>query len=129
GEDLPNLIGQGWYFTAGWVVTGEQTAGGVKPRKDFLRGKGIGAIQIVGRYEQLRFGSAEHPGTPSRSSRGANLASASERIATFGVNWYLNRFTRVQLNIYREVIEDLQKAPIVGIDTYWSRYLRIQFVL
>ncbi len=85
GQDLPDLIAQGWYFTTGWVVTGEKTAGGVKPRKDFGTGRGFGAVQLVARYEQMRFGSAEHPGTPSRSSRGANLTSASERIATFGV--------------------------------------------
>src|SRR6185503_18310498 len=36
GEDLPDLIGRGWYFTTGWVVTGEPTAGGVRPKKDFV---------------------------------------------------------------------------------------------
>jgi phosphate-selective porin OprO and OprP len=129
GEDLPPLIAQGWYFTTGWVATGEKTAGGITPRKNFLTGRGIGAVQIVARYEQMRFGSAEHPGNPSRSSRGANLTAASERIATFGVNWHLNRFTRIQFNAIREVIEDMQKVPISGIDTYWSKVLRIQFVL
>ena len=129
GDDLPDLIGRGWYFTTGWVVTGEKTAGGVNPRKDFLTGHGIGAIQIAARYEQLRFGSSEHLGLPSRSSRAVNLVSESERVATFGVNWFLNRFTRVQFNAYREVIEDIEKTPIRGIDTYWSRYVRIQFVL
>lgn len=129
GEDLPDLIGQGWYFTTGMVITGESTAGGVRPRKDFVSGKGIGAIQVAARYEQLRFGSAEHPGSPSRSPRAANLSTASERIATFGINWYWNRFTRVQFNFVREVIEDMQKVPINGIDTYWSRFVRIQFAL
>jgi len=99
------------------------------PRREFIRGHGFGAIQIVARYEQMRFGSAEHPGLPSRSTRAANIYSESERIATFGVNWYLNRFVRVQYNAIREVIEDLQKAPILGQSTYWSRYVRIQFVM
>ena len=129
GEDLPHLIGRGWYFTTGWVVTGEPTAGGVKPKKDFVLGRGIGAIQILARYEQLRFGSSEHPGNPSRSSRAANVTSASERMATFGVNWYWNRFTRIQFNAMREVIEDILRVPINGVDTYWSRYVRVQFVL
>jgi phosphate-selective porin len=128
-EDLPNLIARGWYFTTGWVVTGEKTAGGVVPRREFVRGHGFGAVQIVARYEQMRFGSAEHTGLPSRSTRAANIYSESERIATFGVNWYLNRFVRVQYNAIREVIEDLQKAPILGQSTYWSRYVRIQFVM
>ena len=75
----------------------------------------------------MRFGSSEHPGLPSRSSRAANIFSESERIASFGVNWYLNRFTKIQFTALREVLEDREKAPIPGIDTYWSRFLRIQF--
>lgn len=128
-EDLPNLIARGWYTTAAWVVTGEKSAGGVIPRRNFIFGHGIGAVQIAARYEQLRFGSAEHPGLPSRSTRGANLVSASERVATFGVNWYVNRFVRIQQNWMREVLEDPQKAPIFGQTTYWTRILRIQFKL
>jgi phosphate-selective porin OprO/OprP len=128
-DDLPDLIARGWYFTTGWVITGEKTAGGVVPRREFVRGHGFGAVQIVARYEQMRFGSADHPGLPSRSTRAANIYSESERIATFGVNWYLNRFVRVQYNAIREVIEDVQKAPILGQSTYWSRYVRIQFVM
>jgi phosphate-selective porin OprO/OprP len=129
GQDLPDLIARGWYLTTGWVVTGEKTEGGVTPRRSFAWGRGIGAIQLAARYEQIRFGSSEHPGLPSRSSRAANILSSSERVATFGVNWYLNRFTRVQFNGIRELIEDVEKAPIRNQDTYWSRYLRIQFVL
>jgi phosphate-selective porin len=127
GEDLPDLLGRGWYLTTAWVVTGENSADGVTPRRNFVTGRGFGAVQIAARYEQLRFGSAEHPGLPSRSTRAANIFSASERVATFGVNWYLNRFVRIQFNWVRELIEDTQRAPIRGLDTYWSRYLRIQF--
>ena len=54
----------------------------VKPRRDFGTGKGWGALEIASRYEQLRFGSAEHPGLPSRGSRAANIYSESERVAT-----------------------------------------------
>ncbi len=127
GDDLPNLIARGWYFTTGWVVTGEKTAGGIVPRRDFIRGRGLGAIQLAARYEQMRFGSSEHPGLPSRSPRAANIFSESERIASFGVNWYLNRFTKVQFSALREVLEDAARTPISGVDTYWSRFLRIQF--
>jgi phosphate-selective porin len=126
-DDLPNLIARGWYFTTGWVVTGEKTAGGIVPKRDFIKGRGIGAVQLAARYEQLRFGSSEHPGLPSRSSRAANIYSESERIASFGANWYLNRFVKIQFSALREVLEDVQKAPIPGVDTYWSKFLRIQF--
>jgi phosphate-selective porin len=127
GEDLPDLIARGWYFTTGWVVTGEKPAGGIVPRRDFIKGRGFGAVQLAARYEQLRFGSSEHPGLPSRSSRAANIFSTSERIATFGTNWYPNRFVTVQFNAIREVLEDPNNAPIPGVDTYWSKFVRIQF--
>jgi phosphate-selective porin len=126
-DDLPDLIERGWYMTTAWVVTGEKSSGRIVPRRDFIRGRGIGAVQLAARYEQLRFGSAEHPGSPSRSPRAANILSASERIASFGVNWYQNRFTKVQFTALREVLEDPVKAPIPGVDTYWSKFLRIEF--
>ena len=116
GDDLPDLIARGWYFTTGWVVTGEKPAGGIVPRRDFIKGRGFGAVQLAARYEQLRFGSSEHPGLPSRSSRAANIFSTSERIATFGTNWYPNRFVTVQFNAIREVLEDPNNLPIPGVD-------------
>ena len=129
GNDLPDLIARGWYLTTAWVILGKNAPEGVTPRRNFVPGRGWGAIQVAARYEQLRCGSAEHPGLPSRSTRAANIYSESERIATFGLNWYQNRFTRVQFKFLREVVEDVQKAPIFGLSTYWSRYVRIQFVL
>lgn len=129
GEDLPDLISRGWYLSTSWILTGEKKAGGIVPKRAFLTGKGLGAVEIAGRYEQIRFGSAQHPGLPSRSSRAANILSESERAATFGVNWYVNRFTKIQFNAIRELIEDVERAPIAGRDTFWNRYVRIQFVL
>jgi phosphate-selective porin len=129
GQDLPDLISRGWYLSSTWLVTGEKKEKHVLPRRNFITGRGIGAVELAGRYEQIRFGSSEHPGLPSRSSRAANIYSTSERVATFGVNWYVNRFVRIQFNALREVIEDVRNAPISGIDTYWSRFVRVQFVL
>ena len=129
GQDLPDLIARGWYVATTWLLTGEQKVNVIRPRRDFLLGKGIGAVEIASRYEQIRFGSSEHPGLPSRSSRAANIFSTSERVATFGTNWHLNRYMRIQFNAVREVIEDVRNAPIPGRDTYWSRYVRMQFVL
>ena len=114
------------------MLTGEAKDRNVTPRRDFgwAKGKfGFGAVEIAARGEQIRFGSAEHIGLPSRSTRAANLVSASERAATFGVNWYLNRRVKVLFNGVREQIEDREKTPIRGVQTYWSKYVRIQFAL
>ena len=132
GGDLSNLISRGWYLSGSWVLTGEAKDRNVTPRRDFgwAKGKfGFGAVEIAARGEQIRFGSAEHIGLPSRSTRAANLVSASERAATFGVNWYLNRRVKVLFNGVREQIEDREKTPIRGVQTYWSKYVRIQFAL
>ena len=132
GEDLPNLISRGWYLGGSWVLTGEKKDRYVIPRHVFgwANGKfGFGAVEIAARGEQIRFGSALHLVSPSRSTRASNLVSASERAATFGVNWYLNRWVRVQFNGVREQIEDPEKTPIRGVQTYWSKYVRIQFTL
>ncbi|MBI1791044.1 MAG: hypothetical protein HYR60_26240 [Acidobacteria bacterium] len=129
GEDLPDQIERGWYVSGSWVVTGEAKAGGVRPRRDFLLGHGFGAWELAGRLEQLRFGSSEHPGRPSRSIRAANILPNSDRAWTFGVNWYLNRFLKVQLNGAHEKLEDLFRAPYPGYQVYWVKLLRIQAVL
>jgi phosphate-selective porin OprO/OprP len=129
GEDLPDMLGRGWYASAGWVVTGERTAGGIQPRKELLRGWGFGAVEIAARYEQLRFGSAEHPGRPSRSVRAANVLGNSDRLWTFGVNWYVNRWVKIQGNFIRERFEDDFRSPIPGQSLFWSRIVRLQFVM
>jgi len=33
----------------------------------------------------------------------------------------------IQFNALREVLEDALKTPISGVDTYWSKFVRIQF--
>jgi len=54
--------------------------------------RGVGAIELAARYEQLRFGSSEHAGLPSRSPRASNILASSDRVWTAGVNWYVNSF-------------------------------------
>ena len=126
GNDLPAKISRGWYVTAAWTITGESTDGGVEPRRPFPS-KGPGAIQIATRYEQLRFGSAEHFGTPFSSPRASNIRANSDRAWTTGINWYLNHFTKVQVNGIHETIEDLDRSPIPGRNEYWMGMLRLQF--
>ncbi len=131
GNDLPDLIGRGWYLYGTWLVTGERKSGNVNPRRDLLPGLGIGAWELAARYEQLRFGSEEHPGLPSRTPRAANILGNSDRVWTLGATWYWNRWVKIQFNAVHERIEDpLQdRSPIHGIGAYWMRLVRIQFVM
>jgi phosphate-selective porin OprO/OprP len=129
GQDLPDLISRGWYLTGTWAVTGEQKADEIKPRREFLRERGFGALELAARCEQIRFGSSEHPGIPSRGTRAANILGNSDRVWTFGINWYLNRWVKIQANAVRERIEDTARSPIPGRSRFWGRWFRLQFVL
>jgi hypothetical protein len=47
---------------------------------------------------------------------------------TLGVNWTLNRFVKLQVNGIREHVEDPERNPVSN-GAFWSRVLRLQFVL
>ena len=126
--DLPRYIGRGWYVTGTVLLTGENKSGGIQPRHELFRG-GVGAIELAARYEALRFGSSEHLDEPFANPRASNLLGNSDRVLTVGVNWYLNRWVKLQINGIRERIEDPERAPVIGRDEYWSRVVRLQFVM
>jgi phosphate-selective porin len=110
-NDLPEIEGRGWYIAGTWVVTGENRDGGVNPKRPLLQG-GFGAVEVTGRYEQLRFASAGAPDEPpSRSPRAANVAPNGDRAWTVGVNWYVNRWVKVRFNLINETLDDPELGP------------------
>jgi phosphate-selective porin OprO/OprP len=127
--DLPHAIARGWYVSGTWLLTGEPKAEAIEPKRKFITGGGVGAVEAAGRFEVIRFGSAEHPGRPSRSTRAANILSNSDRIWTFGVNWYLNQWVKIQVNGAHETVEDLQRSPIPGQKKFWATLCRIQLTM
>jgi phosphate-selective porin OprO/OprP len=130
GEDLPNLIDRGWYVSGTCILTGQKYADRDEPSKEFLFARGFGAVELAGRLEATRWGSAgEHIGRPSRSPRAYNVFEASDRAVTLGINWYWNRHFKVQLNGIREKLEDPTRVPITGEHVYWTRVLRVQFIM
>ena len=125
---LPDYLGQGWYVAGTWGLTGEKKAGGLEPKRPFLQG-GFGAIELVGRLEALQFASADTREGPSRSRRAANPGGNTEHVVTVGVNWYLNKWIKAQVNAIGEQIEDLQYSPVPAKNRFWSTVLRLQFVM
>jgi phosphate-selective porin OprO and OprP len=87
--DLHNTA---WEISGGWVLTGENASfGGVTPLHPFdLHNGQFGALQVVGRYEELNIDDAAFPvfSNPATSASGAQAWSA-------GLNWYLNKNIRV----------------------------------
>jgi phosphate-selective porin OprO/OprP len=128
--DLPDALAQGWYVSGTWAVTGDDKgAGGINPAKPFPT-RGIGAVELAARFEELRFSSAETGGEPPFSNpRAANILPNRDRILTLGANWYLNRFGRVTVNGTREDLQDPLRTPIPGRTRFWGAVLRLQFVL
>ena len=127
-NDLPDLVGRGWYVMGTWVLTGEKKEGGVVPRKALFQG-GVGAIEIAGRYEGLRFASADQAEAPSSSPRATTVEANEDSVVTVGVNWYPNRWVKVQVNAIRERFADPARSPIPGQATVVTYVLRVQFVL
>jgi len=127
--DLPDVIGQGWYVSGTWAITGQRKAGGIEPRR-WSPLRGAGAVEVTARIEALRFGSqgaTDDP--PFRNPRAANLLENRDRVVTLGVNWYLNRVSRILINFTRETIADPERSPALGETTYRGVAARLQFNL
>jgi phosphate-selective porin OprO/OprP len=127
--DLAPAVAEGWYVSGTWALTGEAKAKGFDlPRRPFLRG-GPGVIEVGARVESLGFGSAAAGESPSAGPRAEVIAGNGDRVETFGVNWYANRWLKVQFNILRDTLRDPSQGPLPGRAGYWSRVLRFQLSL
>ncbi|MBI3047694.1 MAG: hypothetical protein HYY76_05225 [Acidobacteria bacterium] len=126
-EDLPPVIARGWYLSGTWALTGESKfSGGLEPRRPLFRG-GAGAIELAARYERLGFGSSFDEEPELTTPRAANLLEAVDRAWTLGLNWYVNHWTKLQLNAIREAIHEGRSPDPRGV--FWTRVLRLQFVM
>jgi phosphate-selective porin OprO/OprP len=126
-EDLGDGLAQAWYVSGTWIVTGEEKTRPVKPAADLFRG-GIGAVEVAARYERMWFGSVGE-GVGLRNPRAELVFESGDRALTLGVTWTLNRFVKLQVNAIRERVEDVERNPVPNGAAFWSRVLRLQFVL
>jgi phosphate-selective porin len=127
-DDLPDLVSRGWYVSGSWVVTGEPKLNEIEPRAPLFRG-GFGALELATRVERLGFGSTLEGEPELTNPRAANLLETGLRAWTGGINWYLNRWVKIQFNAIRELIEDPEQGPDSDRAVFWTRVVRLQFVL
>jgi phosphate-selective porin OprO/OprP len=128
-EDLSPLLAAGWYVSGTWALTGERKADGLtRPRRPLHAG-GPGAIELAMRLEGVSFRSVATGAGASTSPRAAIVPAVTNRAATVGVNWYVNRYIKLQANLVRESILDASPLAIEPRRTSWSRLLQVQFVL
>lgn len=96
GTDSATLDHDAWQVSAGWMITGEDLnfKGGVKPARRFSPfDGGWGAVELVARYNQIKFDDASFPlySDITRSVKRGDTAGV-------GVNWYLNENVQLWLN-------------------------------
>jgi len=127
--DLSPFLAKGWYVSGTVALTGEKKADGLDaPKRPIGRG-GIGAVEVGVRLEELTFGSEATGEEPSTSPRADVIPSNTDRVMTFGVNWYPIRWVKLQFNVIRDKISDPIQGPLPTQPTFWSRVLRIQLSL
>ncbi|MHC4563096.1 MAG: OprO/OprP family phosphate-selective porin [Planctomycetota bacterium] len=91
----------GLYFQTSYVLTGESrpydtktgTFKGIKPKKNFLTGGGIGAWEVAARYSFLDLNKGD-------------VSTSAHRMQNFtvGLNWYLNPNVRISGNYIRSCL-------------------------
>jgi phosphate-selective porin len=127
-EDLPTARARSWYVSGTWLLTGETKTRPVKAGGEFLQG-GWGALEVAARYERLMFDSVGGTDEGFRNPRAETILPTGEHALTVGVNWTVNRFVKVQFNGIREHVEDVERNPVPNGAAFWSRIVRLQFVL
>jgi phosphate-selective porin OprO/OprP len=125
--DLSDVVTTGWYASATWLVTGEDKDDFNNPRRSLFDG-GIGAVELVARYEKLWFASADKEGAAFRNPRAEHILGNSDAVWTLGVNWFPNRWVRLTINGIREEFEDVVRTPKAATTEFWSGVARLQVV-
>jgi phosphate-selective porin OprO/OprP len=126
-DDLPPLADRAWYVSGTWLLTGENKKDTITPARPFLNG-GYGAIEIGTRVEGLSAGSGPTSNTALYGPRSPGVLPSGDLVWTLGLNWYVNRFFELSLNVIREDRTLPRTATIVP-GPVWSRTLRVEFGL
>ena len=126
--DLDPLRARGWYVGGAFVLTGEDEQDANVPKRPLFKG-GFGSLEIAARTEQLAFDSAGSQADASTSPRADVILRNAVRAHTVGLNWHPNRWTKVQFNLIREIVDDPARGPLPSQPGFWTRLLRVQVSL
>lgn len=124
--DLSPIVGEGWYLSGTFALTGEKKSRVDRPKKPLFQG-GFGAIEVAARFESLEFKSGSSSEQGSTSPRADTILGNRDQVTTLGVNWYINRFLKVQANFVRETLDDPAQGPLPSKASFNSQMIRVQF--
>jgi phosphate-selective porin OprO/OprP len=119
-QDLADARGRGWYLSGTWVLTGEEKERPVQPKRR------LGAVEAAARYERLWFDSAGGEGPALRNPRADNMLPSGEHVLSFGINWYITRWVKLQFHTIREEPQDPERSPVPSDEVFWSPVFRFQ---
>jgi phosphate-selective porin len=128
-QDLSDARARAWYVAGNWVLTGEKKDRPVEPRSGGIGRGGWGAVELVGRIERLWFDSIDPQGIALRNPRARNILPSGEHVLTVGLNWYLNRWSKLQFQGLREQPQDPERNPLLTDEAFWSSVFRVQLTM
>jgi phosphate-selective porin OprO/OprP len=102
-----------WEATGSWVLTGEDASyNGVTPLHPFDPHDGQwGAWQVVARFAELNIDDKAFSDGFASSAKSANGANAW----SVGLNWYLNRNVRADVNFSRTLFNGFTGKAVPGV--------------
>ncbi len=105
-----DITNSSWQVVAGYVITGEKaTMKGISPANPFGT-EGWGALQFVARVGMIEIDDAAYDnGFASRLTSASTVTNIG-----VGVNWFLNRNVKLQLNYDHSTFDDGATAALGG---------------
>jgi phosphate-selective porin len=119
-QDLADARARAWYVSGSWVLTGEEKQRPVEPKRK------LGALEVVGRFERLWFDSAGGEEPALRNPRADMILPSGEHVLSLGINWYITRWVKLQMQTIREQAQDPERSPVPGDAPFWSPVFRLQ---
>ena len=122
-DDLPDARARAWYVSGTMVVTGERKNRPVEPRH------WLGALEVAGRFERIRFAGVPGEDPPFRNPRAVTIFP----VANAGCHGrpQLVREPMGQSSGERDpgTVDDVERSPVPDGAAFWSRIVRFQLAL
>jgi phosphate-selective porin OprO/OprP len=121
GGNLSDLVSSGGYVAGVWhLMAHDGHRWGHAP----LRG-----VDVTGRFDRLTFGSTATADDAFLNPRADHVAAVGKDAWTGGVNWYVNRWVKIQVNAVREQMVDPLALLSLSPAPMWSTVVRFQVAM